>query len=60
MSLFQSLAFIITLTALFAYINARFLKLPAPIGVLVVALALSLLLILVGGDWARSLAQQLN
>ena len=60
MSLFQSFAIIVSLTALFAYLNARFLKLPTPIGVMVVALALSLLLLVLGGGWAQSLAEQLN
>jgi CPA1 family monovalent cation:H+ antiporter len=44
MSLFQILAALITLAALFSYINYRYLRLPQTIGLMVVSLAASLLL----------------
>ncbi len=48
MSLFAVFAVIITITALLSYVNERFLRLPAPIGVMVAALCGSLLLALSG------------
>ncbi|BBK42779.1 hypothetical protein STVA_27990 [Allostella vacuolata] len=45
LSLFELLAALLTLTALFGWINHRFLRLPANIGMLVMALAASLMLI---------------
>lgn len=42
MDLFQAFAVLTSLTALFAYLNARFIRLPAPVGSLLVALVLSL------------------
>lgn len=46
MELFNLLAILITLTALFSYINHRYIGLPTTIGVMLVALLISLLLIL--------------
>jgi CPA1 family monovalent cation:H+ antiporter len=48
MGLFDLLAVLITLTALFSFLNHRYIKLPTSIGVMVIALVLSLGLILVG------------
>ncbi len=48
MSIFQILALLITLTALFSYLNFRFIKLPTTIGVMLMALVVSLSLIAVG------------
>lgn len=45
MSAFQIIAILITLTALFSYFNYRYIKLPTTIGVMLIALAMSLLLI---------------
>ncbi|MFC1884386.1 cation:proton antiporter [Thermodesulfobacteriota bacterium] len=45
MDLFNILAILITLTALFSYINHRFIGLPVTIGVMLISLLLSLLLI---------------
>lgn len=42
MNLFQAFAVLTSLTALFAYLNARFIRLPAPVGSLLVSLVLSL------------------
>jgi len=44
-TVFQIIALLITLTALFSYFNCRCLKLPTTIGVMLMALAASLLLI---------------
>lgn len=48
MSLFNILAILITMTALFSYINHRYIGLPVTIGVMLIALSLSLFLNLLG------------
>jgi len=48
MSSFEIFAVLITLAALFGYVNHRVLKLPATIGLMVMALVLSLVLLAVG------------
>jgi CPA1 family monovalent cation:H+ antiporter len=48
MGLFQILAVLITLTALFSYVNHRYIGLPITIGVMLIALVLSLILNLFG------------
>ena len=45
MSAFQIIAILITLTALFSYFNYRYIKLPTTIGVMLIALVVSLVLI---------------
>jgi len=45
MSLFNILAILLTLSALFSYINYRYVRLPAAIGLMVIALVMSLALI---------------
>jgi CPA1 family monovalent cation:H+ antiporter len=45
---FQAFALLISLTALFAYLNARFIRLPGPVGSLLIALVLSLGVVLFG------------
>ena len=47
-TIFESVALLLTLAALFSYFNYRFLKLPTTIGVMMMALALSLALIAAG------------
>jgi CPA1 family monovalent cation:H+ antiporter len=42
MELYYSFSALIVLSAIFSYINARFLKLPAAIGIMVIALLVSL------------------
>ncbi|MEO6875849.1 MAG: sodium:proton antiporter [Opitutaceae bacterium] len=61
MSAFQIMAALITLTALFSYLNHRYLKLPSTIGVMLIALIASLTLILFGNlvPHARSAAEHL-
>ncbi len=46
MSLFEILAVLITLSALFSYVNYRYFRLPTTIGVMLIALVFSLVLIL--------------
>ena len=64
MNLFSGVAVLITVVALFTYLNKRLLKLPTPIGVMILALALSLVLIVAGpqltGGWVRRFALNLN
>ena len=48
MDLFHILAVLITLTALFSYVNHRYIGLPITIGVMLIALVLSLILNLFG------------
>ncbi len=45
MSVFQVIAVLLTLTALFSYLNYRFIRLPTTIGVMLIALIASLGLI---------------
>jgi len=49
MGLFQVVAALLTLTALFSYINIRFLKLPTTIGLMLISMACSLGLVWFGG-----------
>jgi len=48
MELFNILAILITLTALFSYLNHRYVGLPITIGVMLIAMVLSILLTLLG------------
>jgi len=48
MDLVNILAILITLTAVFSYMNFRYIGLPVTIGVMVIALSMSLMLILLG------------
>lgn len=45
MNIFDTIAVVVTLAALFAYINYRYLKMPASIGLMVLAMVSSLLLV---------------
>lgn len=66
MSLFTIFAILITLTAVFSFINERYIRLPTTIGVMVASLASSILIILLGSlgfgsiDWARDLAERVD
>jgi len=58
MGLFDAMGVLFTLTALFAYLNYQYLKLPTPIGVMLAGLIFSLALVFIGGpaeEWARGL-----
>lgn len=48
MELLNAAAVLITLAAIFGFINTRFIKLPTTIGIMMIALAVSLLLIIAG------------
>jgi monovalent cation:H+ antiporter, CPA1 family len=48
MSLFSVIAILVTLSALFAYVNHRWLRLPRTIGLMLIALVLSLGLVVLG------------
>ncbi|MEO1832351.1 MAG: hypothetical protein ABGZ08_07455, partial [Akkermansiaceae bacterium] len=50
MNILDTAAVLLTLTAVFGYINHRFFKLPTSIGILLIGLVLSMLLLLFGGD----------
>ena len=49
--LFQIVAALLTLSALFSFINHRFLKLPTTIGLMLIAMACSLSLVIVGEQY---------
>ena len=57
MSLFDILAVLITLSAVFSYLNHRYIRLPTTIGLMLIALLMSLSLI-VAGKWGLGLEQQ--
>jgi Na+:H+ antiporter len=66
MGLFQIIAVLLTLTAAMAYLNHRFLRLPTTIGLMVLALAMSLGLIGLSravpgvADYAREVLEQID
>ena len=55
MGLFDLAALVVTLAALFAFLNHRFIGLPAALGVMLIALVVSLLLLVVGESLAPNL-----
>ena len=61
MSLFEILAALLSLTAVFSFINYRILKLPTTIGIMLLSLVFSLLIILLGdfSSGLRESAEQL-
>jgi len=63
-NVFEILAVILTITAIFAYINERFIKLPTPIGVTLVGLIISLGLVIFKNEflglWASDFLASLN
>jgi CPA1 family monovalent cation:H+ antiporter len=64
MTFFQIATLLIVLSALFSYVNFRYIRMPAKIGVMAIALALSIVLlvgsIFVGGAAARQAARILS
>ncbi len=64
MNIFDIFAILITITAVFGYFNERFIKLPTPIGVTLVALLFSLGLLLFNNEavnlWGASFLESLN
>ena len=67
MDTFDLIGLLVTLTALFAYINYRYVRLPPVIGLMLVSLAVSLLIIGLGklgfggiDHWARSVLEHVD
>ena len=48
MNILNTIAILLTLSAVFSYLNYRFIKLPTAIGIMLISLVLSLLLLLSG------------
>jgi CPA1 family monovalent cation:H+ antiporter len=55
MELYYSLSVLIVLASFFAYVNVRFLKLPSTIGIMVIAMAVSLILVVSGNIFPHTL-----
>lgn len=55
MELYYSLCALIVLASFFAYLNVRFLKLPSTIGIMVIAMALSIFLVVFGSFFPNTL-----
>lgn len=55
MELYYSLSVLIVLASFFAYFNVRFLKLPSTIGVMVIAMAVSIFLVVFGNIFPNTL-----
>lgn len=64
MTVFDLLAIVLTITAVFAYINERFIKLPTPIGVTLVGLIISLGMLIFNNEvlvlWAENFLNMLD
>lgn len=66
MSLFEIFALVLSLAALFAYINERLFRLPNTIGIMLIGLLMSVVLVIAGQFWpglddsARSLLKQID
>jgi len=57
MELYYSLSVLIVLASFFAYLNVRFLKLPSTIGVMVIAMAVSIFLVFFGNVFPHTLGR---
>jgi CPA1 family monovalent cation:H+ antiporter len=55
MELYYTVSILIVLASLFAYLNVRFLKLPSTIGVMVIAMAVSIILVATGSIFPKTL-----
>lgn len=61
MELYYSLSVLIVIATIFAYINHRYLKLPATIGIMIIAMVCSLLLVIFGNlIFSQKITQQLG
>ena len=66
MTFIELIALLITLSALFSYINYRFIRLPMVIGLMVIAMATSLALLVLGQfglgveDWAQKVMERID
>jgi len=57
MELYYSLSVLIVIASFFAYLNVRFLKLPSTIGVMVIAMAVSIFLVVFGNIFPDALSR---
>jgi len=57
MELYYSLSVLIVLASFFAYLNVRFLKLPSTIGIMVLAMAVSIFLVIFGNVFPSTLSR---
>jgi len=57
MDLYSTFSILIVLSALFAYVNFRYIKLPASIGLMFIAMVFSLALVAVASVWPEAVAQ---
>ena len=48
MDILNTIAILLTLSAIFSYLNYRFIKLPTAIGIMLISLALSFFLLVIG------------
>lgn len=55
MELYYSFSILIVLAAIFSYINVRFLKFPSTIGIMVIAIIISIILVLLGNFTSKPL-----
>jgi CPA1 family monovalent cation:H+ antiporter len=55
MELYYSLSVLIVIASFFAYLNVRFLKLPSTIGIMVIAMVVSILLVVFGNVFPNTL-----
>lgn len=55
MELYYSLSVLIVIASVFAYLNVRFLKLPSTIGIMVIAMVVSILLVVFGNVFPNTL-----
>ena len=60
MELYYAFSVIIVLAALFSYVNVRYVKLPMTIGIMVIAMMISVGVRLVGGEVWTGLAHRLE
>jgi hypothetical protein len=61
LQIYNLITLIIVLTAVFGYINFRFIKLPGTIGIMLISLVVSLLVIVIGLDHYKCpLSRQFN
>ncbi len=58
MQILNTIAILLTLSAVFSYLNYRFIKLPTAIGIMLISLALSLLLLISGKIGFFDISQQ--
>lgn len=58
MEILNTIAILLTLSAVFAYLNFRFFKLPTAIGIMLISLILSLLLLIIGEIGFLDISQQ--